>query len=513
MNLMTETAPPNVPISTVANDALSGEPLPDAVKNSGPDSGDNSGQAASAWRKVLGGLLLAIDLLMVVLAFALGYFARRELPILSAPVDPPGLSFYLPILIIHSVTLLVIFFFARLYHQKRAVSRIDLVYVVAASVSIAVVMTNGLTTIFLKGTDIGSDFPRQMILYVWLFTVIFVTLGRELHRLLVVISRRLGLSRDRVIIVGSGPVARSVASHITNNAYLGYKIIGTVNGSTERLLPNLPMLGTPEDMPRLIDTYHIDEVIIAMPDSERADLALLVALCQRGRVSIKIYPDLFAFVAGSMSVDELGGMPLLTVRDVAMRGWKLTLKRALDVVGSLAGLVLLSPFMLLTALLIWRESPGPIFFSQQRMGLDGRPFPMLKFRSMRRDAEKFSSWTVENDPRVTRIGRWMRRSNWDEIPNLINVLLGHMSLVGPRPEQVQYVQKFQQHIPRYMERHREKAGMTGWAQVNGLRGDTSVEERIKLDLWYVEHWSLGLDVKILIRTVVQTLLGQSRNAY
>jgi exopolysaccharide biosynthesis polyprenyl glycosylphosphotransferase len=202
------------------------------------------------------------------------------------------------------------------------------------------------------------------------------------------------------------------------------------------------------------------------------------------------------------------------VRDIALRGWKLSLKRGLDIVGASLGLIFLSPLMLLTAYILQREDPGPVFFIQERMGLDGKPFPMIKFRSMRVDSEANGpGWTVENDPRVTRIGRFMRRTNWDEIPQLINVLLGHMSLVGPRPEQPHYVNQFRTQIPRYMERHREKAGMTGWAQIHGLRGDTSIPERTTYDLWYVENWSLWLDIKIIIRTIIQTITRQNKNAY
>ena len=176
-------------------------------------------------------------------------------------------------------------------------------------------------------------------------------------------------------------------------------------------------------------------------------------------------------------------------------------------------LIFLSPLMLLTAFAIWRYDKGNVFFIQERMGLDGRPFPMVKFRSMRMDADKIANWTVENDPRITPIGRTMRKTNWDEIPQLFNVLLGHMSLVGPRPEQTEHVLRLRQKVPRYMERHREKAGMTGWAQIHGLRGDTSIEERVTYDLWYVENWSLWLDIKIILRTIIQTLTMRSRNAY
>lgn len=264
----------------------------------------------------------------------------------------------------------------------------------------------------------------------------------------------------------------------------------------------------------LIDAYRVEQVVIALPDAQRSELVDLITLCQRGQVDIKVYPDMFSYMAGDLNVDDLGGTPLLTVRDIALRGWKLSLKRGLDVVGSFLGLVIFSPLLLLTAILIRLESKGSAFYVQERMGLDGHPFPMIKFRSMRLDAEvNGPGWTVENDPRVTRLGRIMRRTSWDEVPQLINVVLGQMSLVGPRPERPVYVQQFRERIPRYMERHREKAGMTGWAQVNGLRGDTSIAERTAYDLWYVENWSLWLDIKIITRQVMSIILGRDKNAY
>jgi Undecaprenyl-phosphate glucose phosphotransferase len=275
-------------------------------------------------------------------------------------------------------------------------------------------------------------------------------------------------------------------------------------------LLGVPVLGQPEDLPNLIDTHHVDEVIIAVPEKGHREAMRIISYCERGRVSIKVFPDIFQFVTTDAGIDDLGGLPLLTVRDSALRGYLLILQRLMDLVGATLGLVVFSPLMLLTALAIKLESPGPVFFVQERMGLDGKPFRLIKFRSMRSDAEQQGpGWTVENDPRQTRLGRWIRRIEVDELPNLINVLVGEMSLVGPRPEQPYYVSEFRNTVPRYMERHREKAGMTGWAQVNGLRGDTSILERTKYDLWYTENWSVLLDIKIVVRTIWQILTGRN----
>jgi exopolysaccharide biosynthesis polyprenyl glycosylphosphotransferase len=215
-------------------------------------------------------------------------------------------------------------------------------------------------------------------------------------------------------------------------------------------------------------------------------------------------------MASEVTISDLGGLPLLTIRDVALRGWKLTLKRGFDIVFSSLFLLFASPVMMLTALAVKLDSPGPVFFAQERMGLDAKPFKMLKFRSMRTDAEANGpGWTTKDDPRRTRVGAFIRKTSLDEFPQFINVLMGDMSVVGPRAEQPTYVEQFRRSIPRYMERHREKAGITGWAQINGLRGDTSISERTKYDLWYIENWSLWLDFKIILRTALGALTDKS----
>lgn len=295
---------------------------------------------------------------------------------------------------------------------------------------------------------------------------------------------------------------------------LGYQVVGFVDGNStpSEEIMGVPVLGRVDDIPDLIKEHEIEEVIIGRPELSHQELLAIISRCERGQVGIKIFPDLFQIIATELSIGDLGGLPLLTVRDVALRGWRLTLKRAVDLVGSAVGLVILSPLLMLVAVAIRLDSRGSAFYAQERMGLDARPFWCLKFRSMRMDAEQQGpGWTIEGDARVTRLGRFLRRFSIDELPQLINVFLGEMSLVGPRPERPVYVEQFRRSIPRYMDRHREKAGMTGWAQVNGLRGDTSIAERTKYDLWYIENWSLWLDFKIILRTFLSVF--SDRHAY
>jgi len=340
-----------------------------------------------------------------------------------------------------------------------------------------------------------------------------VTFGRLLHGSLRSLLWRRGIGCDRVLVVGTGDVARLLLEKVQHAPHLGYQALGLVADGSQDVPEGVPVLGTTEQLPELVERYEVDEVLIGLPEAPRERILDIISKCDRSRIGIKVYPDVFQIIASELSIGDLNGLPMLNVRDVALRGWRLALKRAFDLVVGSAALVFFSPLMLLIALLIKLESPGPALYVQERMGLDAKPFPMIKFRTMRVDAEKETGpvWAKPNDPRCTRIGAILRRYSLDELPQLINVVLGDMSLVGPRPERPVFVEQFRQSIPRYMDRHREKAGMTGWAQVNGLRGDTSIVERTKYDLWYVENWSLLLDIKILIRTLFR--IFRDPNAY
>jgi exopolysaccharide biosynthesis polyprenyl glycosylphosphotransferase len=463
-------------------------------------------------RKFLSLLLVLLDAAAIVIAFALAYLLRAVIQLPNPSVNLGQFSDYAPLLALQLIAILLTFFFYRLYHLGRAISRVDQFYSIFGGVSVGTLLAIAVASFAFKNSVFELDYPRAMVIYAWILDIVLVNLGRLFHQWLRTFVQERGLGRDRALIVGSGPVAQMIVQKIRYSPYLGYEVVGLVNGSlgeSENL--EAPVLGGVDALPDLIAEHEIDEVIIALPEASHQELIRIISLCERGQTAIKVYPDLFQIMATHVSIDDLGGLPLISVQDVALRGWKLTVKRAMDIVGSALGLIFLSPVMMLTAFIIHLESPGPVFYIQERMGLDAKPFKVIKFRSMRQDAERHGpGWTTRDDPRKTRFGNLLRRTNLDELPQLINVLIGEMSLVGPRPERPVYVQQFRQSIPRYMERHREKAGMTGWAQINGLRGDTSIWERTKYDLWYIENWSIWLDVKILIRTILQSAVFRTK---
>ncbi|MEZ4866192.1 MAG: undecaprenyl-phosphate glucose phosphotransferase [Caldilineaceae bacterium] len=413
---------------------------------------------------------------------------------------------------VFTVILIVSFFTQRMYQRRRTIGYLDEFFKIIVFSIFAT-----LITVALLELSIRADYHRWLLFYATSFTIVLLIITRTLHAQLQWQAQAQGVGDDRVLIIGAGEIGQMIYRKIVQNPKLGYQVIGFIDQDKNSKVGSeieSPLLGTLLDIPQIIDRYVVDEVIIGLPESSHQELVNIISLCEREKVGVRVFPDVFQIMASEVGIGDLGGLPLLTIRDVALQGWKLTLKRGIDILFSIVALIVLSPLMLITAILIKLESPGPVFYTQERMGLDARPFKILKFRSMRQDAEERGpGWTVEEDPRRTKLGAILRSLSIDELPQFVNVLIGDMSLVGPRPERPVYVEQFRQSIPRYMDRHREKAGITGWAQVNGLRGDTSITERTKYDLWYIENWSLALDLKIMIRTLVQWILGTNNNAY
>jgi exopolysaccharide biosynthesis polyprenyl glycosylphosphotransferase len=450
--------------------------------------------------------LAAVDLVSVWIAFALGHWLLHRDP--NVIIGP--FSEFLPLPMIQSILLFFLFFSQRMYQRRRPIAHLDETYRVITLSTLSTLLSIALVSLLLR----DFTYHRMFIVYAWIFSIGLLTVGRMIHAQIQWQAQSRGIGEDRVLLIGAGEVGQMIIQKIMSNPQLGYRMVGVIDSRGTRLGLGVPVLGTFADIPAVIDAYAVDEVIIGLPESTHQEIVGIISLCEREKVGIRVFPDVFQIMASEVTIGELGGLPLLTMRDVALQGWRLTLKRGMDILFSAVGLILLSPFLLLIALLIKLDSPGSVFYVQERMGLDAKPFRMLKYRSMRQDAEQSGpGWTTEDDPRRTKLGSLIRRFNIDELPQLINVLMGDMSLVGPRPERPVYVEQFRQQIPRYMDRHREKAGMTGWAQVNGMRGDTSIVERTKYDLWYIENWSLALDIKIIIRTIVQTIVGRDNNAY
>jgi len=472
---------------------------------------------------VLALIQMGLDMVAVAGSFVFAYWLNFESDIFRKFVEP-DVSTYATMLGVTVGMTIITFYLSKLYSLKRGASRVDQFYKIASAVSMGTVLSLATNSILL-----GDDFvySRQILLMGWILSIVSVTVIRTVYGWLIGELRKRGLDRSRVLIIGAGPIASVVVERLEHHRTIGYDVVGVVENTYAERLRNpgrvgkAPVLGTLPKLQEIVRKNRVDDVIVALSGASDKELRDIIGLIQDESVSVKIYPDAFQLmVHNEVSVAELSGLPLMTVKDVALRGWNRQLKRAFDVVFSFIVLVLTAPLLLLIALAIKLTSPGPVFFIQERVGLDGTPFLLVKFRTMRTETdpkvipalrEGLPGWTVVNDPRRTRIGAFLRRFSLDELPQFYNVLIGEMSVVGPRPEQPEYVKEFAARIPQYLRRHREKAGITGWAQVNGFRGDSSIEQRTAADLYYVENWSLLFDLKIILRTLVTMVRG--KNAY
>jgi Undecaprenyl-phosphate glucose phosphotransferase len=454
--------------------------------------------------------LIVVDVVSVAGATLLAYVIRFESGLVAYEEFHPLQNYfgYLGTTVLAAPILLAA---NGMYRPRRSISWPDYVYVVFTSVSAATAIAIVLSAIMWR--DVSSS--RLMVALAWLLAVVLVTLGRAAIHSFQSSLRRRGHGTERLLIVGTGETAHLVLDRVRHSPGIGYRPVGFVSEAPGTPFAHgLPVLGTLDGIGEVVRAHQINDVVVAIPTLSRQRLLDLVTQCSSEKVNIKVFPDLFQFMMSGVNIGDLNGLPLISVKDVALRGWNLTLKRAMDVIVSASVLILFSWLMLLIAILVKLTSPdGPVFFVQERVGLDGRPFPVIKFRTMRPDAEKETGavWAQPNDPRRTRFGTILRKYSLDELPQFINVLVGDMSLVGPRPERPMFVEEFRLTIPRYFDRHREKAGLTGWAQVNGLRGNTSIEDRTAYDIWYVENWTLWLDIKICLKTLMVIL--KDRNAY
>ncbi|MEK6235574.1 MAG: undecaprenyl-phosphate glucose phosphotransferase [Planctomycetales bacterium] len=322
-----------------------------------------------------------------------------------------------------------------------------------------------------------------------------------------------GLNRGRALIVGTGRTGRMVSETLRRNHWTGLETIGYADEPRSLEPDDAPRLGTISELAEIIRRHDVDHLFIALPRRRYAELEEIHRRISDAPVEVQFVPDVPDLAGMRPRIQEIDGAAFLSLRENPLVGWSQTAKRAMDLLLATTALIVFSPLMAALAIIVKISSPGPILYRQTRSGLDGLPFEMLKFRTMAANAEQSTGpvWAVRDDHRRTWLGCWMRRLNLDELPQLFNVLAGHMSLVGPRPERPVFVERFRKEIPNYAWRHRVKAGLTGWAQVNGWRGNTSLRRRVEHDLYYINHWSIGLDLKILFLTVLRGF--RDPNAY
>lgn len=360
------------------------------------------------------------------------------------------------------------------------------------------------------------DFSRGIIFWAFGLNVVLDLIARIVIRSMLMDIRRRGMNLKHLLLVGYGHAAQEYIDRILENPQWGYKVHGILDDNVPRttVYRGIPILGRTDDLIHILSQNSLDEIAITLGLSEYYKLEHVVAQCEKSGVHTKFIPDYGKIIPTKPYTEDLMGLPVINIRYVPLSNTFNALeKRVVDIVGSVLCLILFSPVMLLTAAMIKLTSPGPLIFKQERVGLHNQPFVMYKFRSMevQRKSKEKEGWTRKNDPRVTGIGKFIRKTSIDELPQLVNVLKGEMSLVGPRPERPQFVEKFREDIPRYMVKHQVRPGMTGWAQINGYRGDTSIRKRIEYDLYYIENWTLGLDIKILFLTVFKGFIN--KNAY
>jgi Undecaprenyl-phosphate glucose phosphotransferase len=469
--------------------------------------------------RITSGIYLLGDLLATTIAFLLAWYLRFESPIIPLTKTVPDFARYLPLLPVVLVLWPVVFYFHGLYQLRRGRSQVEDSLTVLVAVLLATLLTSGLTAWYrpLQAPDSVEYFTysRAFLALFAILDLALVIAQRHVARALLRRARLRGHALQRILVVGAGNLGLETAEKLQGHREIGFEVVGFLDDDPAkqgRSFLGLPVLGSLEAIESVLHERQVDQVFIALPLEAHQKMLRILQIVGRECVDVKLVPDVLQYATLKATLEDLDGMPVINLSQAALQGWNSMVKRVVDLALASAALLCLLPFLPIVALLIWLEDRGPIFYKQERMGLDGRPFDIFKFRSMRANAESTTGavWAIKDDPRRTSIGGFLRRWSLDELPQLWNVVQGNMSLVGPRPERPQFVHEFKHKVPQYMVRHRVKAGITGWAQVHGWRGNTSIRKRIEYDLYYVENWSLGLDFKILWMTIRH---GLRHNAY
>ena len=462
-------------------------------------------------QKYFNRLHLLIDALVVAGSYMLSWYLKFEGPFADKSKGALEMEFYFSAMYILIPGYIFLYYINRMYTPKRA-QRIEneIANILRANVMGAVAFMVAIYAFAIR------DFSRGVIGIFFILNVTITLLVRSLIRYFLRTFRKKGYNLKYILLVGYSRAAEEYINRINLNPQWGYVVRGILDDKVPRgtTYRGVKVLGTIANLNVILPVSQLDEIAVTLALSDYDRLEEIVGLCEKSGVHTKFIPDYNSLIPNRPYTEDLMGLPVINIRYVPLTNTlNMLSKRAVDIVGSFCGLIVLSPLLLVLAVIVKTTSKGPVIFKQERVGLHNKTFQMYKFRTMYVQApgEEEKAWTVKGDTRVTRAGRILRKTSMDELPQLFNILKGNMSIVGPRPERPLFVEKFKEEIPRYMIKHQVRPGLTGWAQVNGYRGDTSIRKRIDYDLYYIENWSMALDIKIMFLTIFKGFINE--NAY
>ena len=461
-------------------------------------------------------LHVVLDAIVVMLSYVISWWIKFSSGIVNPEIGVLSFNFYMKALILIVPLYLLLYYAFNLYTPKRVQGRrLELSNIIMANTIGILIVFAGFFLVLSYSED-AKNFSRSMFVYFYIINIILEEIERLFIRAILRSVRKKGYNLKHILLVGYSKAAEQYIDRIKQNPQWGYDVQGILDDNIARgtVYKGVKVIGSTGNLEYILPENKLDEIAITLGLEEYYKLNKIVAECEKSGVHTKFIPDYGNIIPTRPYTEDLLGLPVINIRYVPLSNtFNALIKRLTDIIGAVICIIIFSPVMLVSAILVKTTSKGPLIFKQERVGLHNKPFQMYKFRTMyvQTEEEERKGWTQKNDPRVTSVGRFLRKTSLDEFPQLFNVLKGDMSLVGPRPERPQYVEKFREEIPRYMIKHQVRPGMTGWAQVNGYRGDTSIKKRIEYDLYYIENWTMGLDFKILFLTFFKGFVN--KNAY
>lgn len=463
-------------------------------------------------QKVFNRLHLIMDALIVIISYAIAWILHfRVFNHFGPDTGILPMEHYMQALIFIVPAYMLLYYYCKVYTPQRTSGYGREIYNIVCANTIGLVAFIVLLYIIQQ-----PDYSRKMICIFYVLNIVLTSLSRLIVRRILRTYRAKGYNLKHILLVGYSRAAEEYIDRILGNPEWGYVVHGILDDSVPAgtLYHGVKVLGRVDNIHEILPANELDEIAITLSLKDYDRLEEIVSICEKYGVHTKFIPDYNSMIPTKPYTEDLMGLPVINIRYVPLSNTlNMLAKRLVDIVGSLVGIILTSPVMLVAAIAVKASSPGPVIFKQERVGLHSKPFYMYKFRSMeqQKPSEEKKAWTVKDDPRVTKVGRILRKTSLDELPQLFNILKGDMSLVGPRPERPLFVEKFKEEIPRYMVKHQVRPGLTGWAQVNGYRGDTSIRKRIEYDLYYIENWTMGFDIKIIFLTFFTGFIN--KNAY